>query len=151
MHTMQTRHCVMLVMAAYLSILTLISCSPAKDNPQLIADAFAKALMENDAETAKAFSSPDNWQRIDDWIRSHTPFKCPGLDWDSGASGGGFFTEGTRLWTEHVSISCVDQGRIYCFELENIRIQLKDDEWQVQDWEVVCEVHDYCDVCPRTP
>jgi hypothetical protein len=97
---------------------------------------FAEALMQNNSRLARALSTPSQWERIDDWMSRHEPFKCPfSFDDPNSGSAGGLDDERAHVLYYH--ICWVDD--YYKFVIEDIVLQRQNDRWQVVDWSEVQE------------
>lgn len=127
-------------------IVLLLGCQPLREDPSLTATAFARALLHNDAEQAKALVTDSHHERIDAWVRSHTKFDCPsGEDSSVVASR---LRETPEQWSYTVELPCFDEGFEHCFKVSGILLERTDNAWTVLDWTVSCDAPDsFCEAC----
>ncbi len=119
-------------------ILALIAPYVHQHDYIYVGEKFAQALMHNNLGLARRFTAPSQWDRIDIWMSTHEPFRCP-LSWDFDDyrlySTGGLIEEGSSVSFFH---SCwVDE--YYEFEIEEIILRRHEGRWQVVDWSGVRE------------
>jgi hypothetical protein len=111
---------------------------------------FIEALAENDARRAKRLVIPEQQSRIDTWMSEHEPYE---MEWDwtfkleeGPLRAGGYCTKENDACYFHATYYWHDPP--YCLEIDDITLEPTDKGWQILEWEVVCEVRNYCVSCP---
>jgi hypothetical protein len=126
-----------IILLCSLGVLILSTISPYiwLDNYSYVAENFAEALMRNNKGLAKRLAVPSQWDRLDGWMSTHQPYKCP-FSWNPddywSFSGAGMTDEGAR-------VTYVQSCWPYKFAIEEIILQRNEDRWQVLDWSEVKE------------
>ena len=128
------------------------------DNKSKTIQSFATALLSADAESAKLLSDPEQWNKIDEWLKTHDPVSCRAEGENTAylvspeLSGGSWFISGefdekSGKWLVDVVYECQVKSINYCFEMNGTRIEKTSDEWQIVGWETICEKNDHSNLC----
>ena len=109
-----------------------------RQNCQRVSEAFVRSLMENDAKTAKLLTVPDQWLRIDGWMKQHRSFVCPfSINLDSEQMAGFCpIDEGNRQ-TCYFRYHCQLEG--YSLDVDDIILEKTEAGYQIIGWGQVCE------------
>jgi hypothetical protein len=105
---------------------------------------FVKALVQNDAKTAKRLTTPEVWGQIDEWMNKHEPFHCPfSFDLENetlSGAGGTWSPENNNItyspW--HWSYTCANETG-YFLSVDEVFLQFVQDECKVIRWSEPCE------------
>lgn len=121
-------------------ILLKTDCS----DPMAVNQAFAAALINNNAEQARSFTAPEQWDRIDAWISEHEVFDCS-FSWNTSLDPDNneirvICAPGSSSWDKTSLVHCnyglhsVCANGIYRFWISDIQMIKTEQGWQVTDW-----------------
>jgi hypothetical protein len=150
-----------------LSVIVLTSCISVPkssdedfDHKAKTIREFATALLSGDPEGAKLLSDSEQWDKIDEWLKSHDPISCKAEGVEAAPliapelSGGSWLTSGefdeqSGEWLVDVVYECQVKSINYCFEMNGTRIEKSNDEWQIVEWGSICDKNDDISSCPN--
>ena len=119
------------------------------------------AFLAADAESAKLLSAPEQWDKIDEWVKEYQPISCKAEETNTAResfvppefSGGSWFTSGkfdeqNDNWSVDIVYDCKTEPVNYCFEMNDVKIEKANDKWQIIAWDTICEKNNDSDPCP---
>ncbi len=114
------------------------SLGPDRNDCGEVADAFWRALLENDSRMAKSLVIPEQWSRIDTWMAGRKAFYCNAWDLDDEwGDGGGSQTFGEEGWQAGYTYWCWPKR--YSLSIDDIILKPTEEGCQVIQWGKVCE------------
>ncbi len=121
----------------------LMSCSMLSNGPDKTAHQLVDAFITADADQAKAITTPEQWERIDEWMKGREKIVCQRTGAMTGISSNGLLLKGEDDWGFTAGYQCDSQVTPYCLQINDILVKKTEDGWKVYDWGKVCEAPDY--------
>lgn len=129
-------------------VLLLASCSRYYRDPGDAATELVDAFVAADVERAKAVTVPEQWDRIEEWMRGRQTFVCRGGKDLTGTAAVGVHLKGEDEWSFEATYQCVsDKTEPYCLQVNDIQLRETEAGWKIYDWGKVCEANDYAYWC----
>jgi hypothetical protein len=115
-----------------------------RDSAFEVAEVFTLALMENRIDVLKSLVVRDRWSQIEIWAGKHEAVRCPAPPWDLEDPpwiGIGAFSNNRneRSETLRLSLPCPDDTHLYCLTVKDLRLERKEEGWQIVDWDEIIE------------
>jgi hypothetical protein len=99
--------------------------------------AFARALVNGDAEKARSLTSPELHPRLDNWLVRRPKFECP-FSWDFDdnlLTGAGSGSEESGSADFSLWYYCGN----YSLTVDDIKLEFSGESWIIKDWSELCE------------
>lgn len=122
-------------------IVPLSSCScNVSGDPSSVARELVDAFVAADAARAKAVTTPERWDEIEEWMKERQPILCLEGEWDTtGTGGSGYHDTANNEWTFGFGYQCASQSTPHCLTVKSILVKNAEDGWKVYDWGKICE------------
>jgi len=142
-------NCYLAVIGTSVVALGLIAClgvrltMPNRDDYNDTLRHFARALMHNKVEEAESLSSPEQWERINDWTAKREAFYCPFSpdpdDIEILLACKPIVRGETNLLSCNYSYGCVYNEKAYRLSIENVILKQIQEGYQIMEWDEICE------------
>ncbi|RKY40122.1 MAG: hypothetical protein DRP85_09170 [Candidatus Makaraimicrobium thalassicum] len=134
-------------LALCLCIMLLTSCTKHYDNPVVLASELVDAFVDADVKKAQSITVPEQWDRIEEWMKGREPFNCRGGEWDTTGTGGTCYHTADNERDCSLVYQCSSERTPYCLEVNDILVKETENGWEVYDWGKICEAFDYAYKC----
>ena len=117
------------------------STYPDPSDPVDVAQAFAYAMIDHDADRARKFVIPEWQPKAESWLASHPKYNCPfTLDMDDNVLSG-VGAGGKEAGILHMTywFHCIG----YRLTIDDIKVLPAGNIWMITEWKQICEEFGY--------